>query len=306
MIGQGVSGDLQLSPLGKSAGLQGEGRQRRLPPELKERLEKAVEGGIQIGLGYHKIWRMLRASGLEISSSTVQRYYYKMFPERRSKRGSYLDRGVRIRLFEEVKRLRGRGYSYGKIIKMIEKEYGYRLDRRVVSDWLRGVHSPYNGCRIPSIDHLEKSLDLCYVIGAVAGDGWIFRRKISEMEIGCGAEDREFIEEFARCLGSVLGRDPPKPRLRGDGLLYVAARSKALYDLVRKPINIEGIKPFVEHCEDCTRSFLKGFFDSVASVRTKGYVECYNTDERLLNYVKELLSTHDRSTYSNEKRNHFP
>ncbi len=78
-------------PTDKAAGLLGKVEvkkaQRRLPPELKERLMEALEIGIRSGFGYHNVWRMLRDNGVEVSRSTVRRYYYKRFPERLGERG---------------------------------------------------------------------------------------------------------------------------------------------------------------------------------------------------------------------------
>ena len=103
------------------------------------------------------------------------------------------------------------------------------------------------------------------------------------------AKDREFVEEFARCLREILGRDPLRP-VRGKELFEVKAWSRALYDLLRKPIDIEGIKPFVEHSEECVRSFLRGFFDSEGCVeKYNRQIQCFNSDEQLIEYVRRLL-----------------
>ncbi len=251
---------------------------------------EALEIGIRSGFSYHNVWRMLRGSGVEVSRSTVRRYYYKRFPERLGKRGPCLDRSIRIKVFGEVKRLRGLGHSYNKIIREIEEVYGVRLSKSQVSEWLRGIHNPFNGCRIPSIDFLEKTPELAYVIGVVSGDGWAVRKRKGDARIGGMVKDREFIEEFSRCLGQVLNRYPPKPAPIGNGFFRVIVQSKALYDLLRKPIDIEVIRPFVEHCEECMKSFLRGFFDSEGSVSSYGSITCVNTDERLINYVKMLLN----------------
>lgn len=122
---------------------------------------------------------------------------------------------------------------------------------------------------MPSISFLEPSPDLAYIIGVVAGDGSACRIRMSrggEYRMKANAKDVEFIKKFARCLGSVLNRDPPKPRTVEEKLSEVKVQSKSLYDLLRKPIDIDRIRRFVEHSEDCVRSFLRGFFDSGRSV----------------------------------------
>ncbi len=82
---------------------------------------------------------------------------------------------------------------------------------------------------------------------------------------------------------------PPKSRLTRYGLFQVTVYSKVLCELLRKPVDIDKLRPFIEHCEDCAKNFLKGFFASEGSVTNNGSILCYNSDKRLLNYVKRLL-----------------
>ncbi|MEM0481449.1 MAG: hypothetical protein QXM16_00965 [Nitrososphaerota archaeon] len=185
-----------------------------------------MKEGAQNGLGYKKIWKTLRENGVRVAKSTVGYYYYKLFSERVGKRGPHLDRAVRIRLYSEVKRLRNKGYSYSMIIDEVKERYGVRLSRSEVSEWLRGIRKPLNEIRIPSIDYLEPSPDLAYFIGVV-GDGCVIRKSTYSTwgggyKVVACVKDGEFAEEFARCLGRVLGREPPKPtQTRGGFFGYV-------------------------------------------------------------------------------------
>ncbi len=272
----------------------GMNNQRRLTPEVREKLLEALRTGIENGYGYIRIWRMLRESRIIVSRKAVQYWYYRRYPEKVKRRGGYLPRELRIRLHEEVLKLRGNGLGYKRIRRRIGELYGVALSPAVIVYWCRGVHTPYNGIRIPTIDSLEPSPELAYVVGVVVGDGCAFKTstRSGEYKVGAKAKDREFIEEFSRCLGRVLGREPPKPIPVEDGNFQVRVQSKVLYQLLQKPIDIERIRPFVEHSEDCIRSFLRGFFDSEGSVdKNKGEILCYNTDTRLLEYVQKLLRT---------------
>jgi intein-encoded DNA endonuclease-like protein len=169
--------------------------------------------------------------------------------------------------------------------------YGVTLSPAVIADWCRGVHTPFGGIRIPTIDFLDPSPELAYVIGVVVGDGWAVKRsgRSGEYRISAKVKDRDFAEEFSRCLGKVLGREPPKPIPMKDEKYRVRVNSNALYKLLQKPINIDKIRLFVEHTRDCTRSFLRGFFDAEGSVTLDGDIYCYNTDHRLLEYTRRLL-----------------
>ena len=144
--------------------------------------------------------------------------------------------------------------------------------------------------RVPSVEFLEPSPELSQVIGVVAGDGWAVRRRGNEYLIGAKVKDGDLIEEFSRCLGKVLGRDPPRLRQEKDGAFMVEVKSKALYELLRKPIDINRIAPFVEHCEECMRRFARSFFDSEGCVSKDGQIYCYNTDLQLLQYVRKILN----------------
>ncbi|MEM4007378.1 MAG: LAGLIDADG family homing endonuclease [Nitrososphaerota archaeon] len=264
--------------------------QKKLLLEVKEKILEALKTGVAKGYGYDKIWRMLKENGVEVSRSTVRNYYYKIFRERLKKRGPYLQRELRVKLYDEVRRLRKKGLSYSMIIDDVCKSHGVRLKKSVISYWCRNICSPFNGIRIPSIDFLEPSPELSQVIGAVAGDGWAVEKKSGVYVVGAEVKDEELVEEFSRCLGKVLGRDPPRPRQKKSNAFMVEVESKALYELLRKPLDINKIAPFVEHCEECMRRFARSFFDSEGFVSKNGQIYCYNSDLQLLQYVKKILN----------------
>jgi intein-encoded DNA endonuclease-like protein len=204
-------------------------------------------------------------------------------------RRNYLQREIRIKLFDEVNRLRRDGLTYGKIIEEIWQRYGVRLTRSHVSYWIRGLHSPYNGRYVPSIELLRPSEKLAYVIGVNVGDGYT---NYSDVRIGLKVKDREFATEFGRCLAKVLGRGPIKPRyiyINDVGLYAVEVHSQTLYELLKKPVDFNKLKKYIEHCKRCMAAFLRGFADSEGSVNKRGYIIIYNTDYELLTYVKDLL-----------------
>jgi len=207
----------------------------------------------------------------------------------------YLPRELRIRLFDEVVVLRREGLTYSGIVDRVQKKYGIRLSKSHVSYWLRRIHSPYNGRYIPSIDLLRPSKELAYVIGAKLGDGYTTRdrhtvKSYNNVKIGLKVKDREFAEEFARCLAKVLGRPSIKPRIRYSDKRYaVEVRSETLYQLLKKPVDLDRLKKYIEHCDGCVAAFLRGFFDSEGSVDKRGHIRTYNTDLVLLTYIKDLL-----------------
>ncbi|MEM0481617.1 MAG: LAGLIDADG family homing endonuclease [Nitrososphaerota archaeon] len=91
-------------------------------------------------------------------------------------------------------------------------------------------------------------------------------------------------------LGQCWGETLPNP----EGVkrrFVIELESKVLYELLKRPLRLEKVKKFVEHCNRCKSAFLRGFFDSEGSVDEDGEVTVYNTDLALLRYVKQLLSS---------------
>ncbi|MCS7125913.1 MAG: hypothetical protein NZ929_03275, partial [Aigarchaeota archaeon] len=195
---------------------------------------------------------------------------------------------------EEVQRLREQGFSYRQIINEVERRYGERLSRSTISFWVRRLHSPYNGRRIPSIEFLKPSRELAYVVGVVMGDGATKiekkRKGYNEVSIELEVKDLEFAEEFSRCLGLVLGRPPPKPIYMESRRMYlVSVRDQTLFELLHGK-SLEKIKPFIEHCDECRAAFLRGFFDSEGCVSKNAQLRAYNSNLELLKYVISLLA----------------
>jgi intein-encoded DNA endonuclease-like protein len=142
---------------------------------------------------------------------------------------------------------------------------------------------------------LKPSEELAYMIGVVLGDGYAYRKRRAikgyrDVVVGLKAMDRESVEELAKCLAKVLNRREIRPGYRrSSGRYVVEVKSKTLYGLLRKSVDLERLKKYIEHCERCVAAFLRGFADSEGSVNKRGYIYIYNADQRLLIYVKELL-----------------
>jgi intein-encoded DNA endonuclease-like protein len=136
---------------------------------------------------------------------------------------------------------------------------------------------------------LKPSEDLGYVIGVVLGDGYTSEKSHGHV-IGLGAKDKEFVKDFGRRLGNVLGREPIRPKFKEVvGKYYVEAVSRTLYELLRKPVGLKRIKKYVEHCKKCAAAFLRGLFDSEGHVSKRGCIILYNTNYEVLVYAQRLL-----------------
>jgi intein-encoded DNA endonuclease-like protein len=209
--------------------------------------------------------------------------------------GRYLPRELRIKLYNDVVALRRSGLTYRGIIGEVWRKYGVRLSKSHISYWIRGIHNPHNGRRIPSLELLEPSEALAYLIGAVLGDGYPkikrrFRKGYRHTIIRFEAVDREFVEEVARCIAVVLNRPPPTLKIRkGTRKYFVEVESKTLWELLKKPVDLERLRKYIEHCEKCMAAFLRGFFDAEGCVSKSGYILAFNTNYEVLTYVQGLL-----------------
>jgi intein-encoded DNA endonuclease-like protein len=208
--------------------------------------------------------------------------------------GRYLPRELRIKLYNDVVALRRGGLTYRAIIGEVWRRYGARISKSHISYWLRGIHSPYNGRRIPSLELLKPSEELAYVIGVKVGDGYVgkksrVRKGYNPVWIGLKAKDREFVEGFGRCLAKVIVRRQIRSRFRDDvGKYVVEVGSKTLYELLRKPVDLDRLKKYIEHLRDAWQHS-SWTSRTLKDVLTRGYISIYNTDLRLLTYINDLL-----------------
>jgi len=73
------------------------------------------------------------------------------------------------------------------------------------------------------------------------------------------------------------------------GKYVVEVRSQTLYELLRKPVDLDRLKKYIEHCEKCVAAFIRGFADSEGCANKSGHIFILNTDQRLLTYIMDLL-----------------
>jgi len=84
-----------------------------------------------------------------------------------------------------------------------------------------------------NVADLSPSPCLSYVIGVVLGDGYL-RKGIGTNRahlVVLTVKDKEFTEEFARCLGKLIRRELKieKRNMKGERYYYVRAGSKNLF-----------------------------------------------------------------------------
>ena len=191
----------------------------------------------------------------------------------------------REKLYRLVLELRKQGLSYNGIIKRIETDRGVTLRKSHISGWLNGKHEPFGYVR--AFDPTPTP-DLAYVIGVSLGDGSTSSNRNHSHMIKLRVIDKEFAEEFARCLGMLLNRSPPLVKWREKTRSWHTQVSSLLLQKFLRQ-SLDQLKSTIEFSSECTAAFLRGFFDSEGWVY-KSQLGVVNTDKELLLYVSHLLA----------------
>lgn len=189
-------------------------------------------------------------------------------------------------LYHIVLELRKQGLSYNQIVRRVETEHGVTLRKSHISGWVNGKHKPFG--YVTAFDPTPRA-ELAYVIGVMLGDASTSDNRGYSHKIKLRVVDREFAEEFARCLGVLLGRSPPNVKWREKThSWYTEVSSLLLQRFLRQPL--PELKRFIEASSECVSAFLRGFFDSEGWVY-QIELGVANTNVPVLEYVSRLLES---------------
>lgn len=202
-------------------------------------------------------------------------------------------KGVKLRPTTEREKLRSlvldlrkEGLSYNQIIAKISDEHGATLRKSHISGWVNGKHSPFGSVR-PFDPH--PSPELAYVIGVKMGDASLSTNRNHNYMIKLRVIDKEFAQEFSRCLSVILRRGPPPVKWRDKThSWYAGLSSLLLQSFLKKSLN--ELKQTIEYDDKCAAAFLRGFFDSEGWLY-KVQFGVVNTNKEVLLYVSNLLTS---------------
>ncbi|MEM1575497.1 MAG: LAGLIDADG family homing endonuclease [Nitrososphaerota archaeon] len=203
----------------------------------------------------------------------------------------YLPLEIRATMYDDVIELKKQGLSYTQIQRKIYEKCEIRLPRSTISDWVNRKRHPLG--KVNKFDG-KPSLELAYAIGTKNSDGCLYFNNDRKYSIILAVNDKEFAEEFGKCLAKLLHRkEPYKPFWDKKHKQWrVECCSILLYKFLNKPL--EELKPYIEYSKDCVSAFLRALFDGEGSIyvsrkRSRRILMLFNTNIELLNYAKYLL-----------------
>ena len=197
----------------------------------------------------------------------------------------YLPFEIRVRLHSRVLELAKHSTSYRQIQTEIFDSNHIWLSKGSISEWVRGIHNPSGG---KNKFRAVASPELAFVIGVIAGDGNLSVHGYN-YEMLLSVTDRDFAEQFSRCLAKILAK-PNLYKVRWSEKRkrwIVQGSSIFLHRFLRG--GWQRLKRYVEHCYRCRASFLRALFDGEGTI-DRNRISIYNTDLRLLLYIRQLLS----------------
>jgi len=147
--------------------------------------------------------------------------------------------------------------------------------------------------------------DLGYVMGAIMGDGYIYKKKDRKdtWYVYLNSIDKEFIDALEKALKRVTGHQPRtylyshkfrnQPAPYGHTYTYVSKGFKLVFC---NSYWVKKIKKFIDTFykgiislpKNVERSFLRGFFDADGSSSSNS-IRFFNKDKKLLDIIRELL-----------------
>src|SRR5207249_2304038 len=183
----------------------------------------------------------------------------------------YLPLEIRVRLRSRVLELAKLSMSYQQIQTEILESTHIRLSKGSISEWVRGIHNPSGG---KNKFRAVASPELAYVIGVIAGDGNLNVHGYN-YEMLLSVTDRDFAEEFSRCLAKILGKSNLyKVRWSENRKRWIVQGSSVL---LFRFLNggWQRLKRHVEHCYQCSASFLRALFDAEGTI-ARNRISIYN------------------------------
>jgi hypothetical protein len=199
---------------------------------------------------------------------------------------------IRLKAFDLLNELKSDNVPRKEIIDKIKTEFGIPFG--TLYDWYRGTNYPYG-----RKGELKYNQELFYVLGALLGDGCVYRWKITHNHVIL-VGDRKFTLKYANMLMPCVGISV-KPYIdRSKNIWFVKTNNFKLYSLFKKVRgDLSYLKQIIRQSgKNSSLLFVEGFFDAEGCVKIikekvrktpKICLDFTNTDRELLEIVREIL-----------------
>jgi len=195
-----------------------------------------------------------------------------------------------LKIYNDAKRLRKRGYGYKRIYRILRRKYGNRTPTiTTIRRWVLGLCKPLGYYNLT----LHESADLAYILGAFLGDGTLARRKKGRTchYVILATKDYDFAIAFSTRMARVISSSKIVTPVWSKKHRYYEVRySHIILYYMLKRIREEPFQIY-DFIKKYPSDFLRGLYDAEGSVsREKNHrIECAMTNQKCIRLTVELL-----------------
>ena len=205
---------------------------------------------------------------------------------------SKIDRQVRMEAFDALDKLRKDNLPRKEIIEIINKKFG--IPSGNLYDWYSNKHIPYG-----RKGKLKNIPELFYVIGALLGDGCLYRWRLTNNFVLLMG-DKRFADKYARLVTLCTNKKSKAYINRNQNIWFVKSNNFELYSFFKKSReDLSYLTNLLKNSDrKCSILFIEGLFDAEGCVKIikekarktpKICLDITNTNFELLEVFKNLL-----------------
>jgi len=199
---------------------------------------------------------------------------------------------LRLKAFDLLQEFKVQNTSEQEIVGRIHNKFG--INKVTLSQWYSGKYKPWG-----RKGELKIKPDLFYVLGALLGDGCLYRWEITSYYIILSG-DNNFTTKYADAVNLCINTKTKSYPNRGQRIWVVRSNNYKLYSLFKKVReDLSYLESLIErNGKKSAILFIEGFFDAEGCVKIikekvrktpKICLDITNTNYKILELVRRLL-----------------